>query len=389
VETELPSDPASTPVPDGRAVSDAAPPAATAPVSAAAVPVAVSVPAAATPPPLPSPYRDRSTALVIFGVAQIILGLLAALMVPLIGLSAFLTRAAPGGGVRPVQLVSSAGVYLFAAGILIALGVGSVQAKRWARALTLVISWYWMIAGFLVTILLTAVLPVMMRGVLRAQQNATGAPTGNASTGVMAVILTVMISFCAFFAVVVPFAFVVFYSRKNVQETCRHRNPNESWTDRTPLPVLGASVILGVGALYFLLVGVTTPMFPFFGRYLTGLPGAAGMILLGTLDVYLAIALFRLNAAAWWIATVSTAVRLLSLSLTFGRADLLQAYSKIGWSDEQLRVMKTNPIFHSHVILWWGLFSMCVFFGYLLWLKRYFKVPAGPPQAEPLPAEAV
>ncbi len=386
MDAELPPDPAPTPVPEPTTAPDSP---VAAPASSAASISVLDLNPAGRPIPETPDYRDRGTALVIFGVAQIILGLLAVLMVPLIGLSAFLSRAAPGGGIRPGQLVSSAGVYLFAAGILIALGIGSVQAKRWARALTLVISWYWMIAGFLVTILLTAVLPVMMRSVLRAQQNATGAPTGNASTGVMAVILTIMILFCAFFAVVVPFAYVLFYSRKNVDETCRHRDPNESWTDRTPLPVLGASVILGVGALYLLMAGVATPMFPFFGRYLTGLPGAAGIILLAALDLYLAIALFRLNAAAWWIATASTALRLLSLSLTFGRADILQAYSKIGWSDEQLRVMKTNPIVHSHVILWWGLFSMVVFFGYLLWLKRYFKVPARPPQAEPLPAEAV
>lgn len=333
-------------------------------------------------------YSDRSTGLVIFGVFQIILGLMAAVMVPLIGLSAFLSRAAPGGGMRAGQIVSSAGVYLFAAGVLVALGVGSVQAKRWARALTLVISWYWMIVGFLVTVLLTAVLPVMMRGVLRAQQNASAAPSGNISTGVMAVVLTVMIVACAFFAVVVPLVFVVFYSRKNVEETCRYRNPGESWTDRTPLPVLGASVILGIGALYLLLVGVTTPMFPFFGRYLTGLGGAAGLFLVAALDTYLSVALFRLKAAAWWIAVFSTAARLLSMILTFGRADMLQAYSKIGMSGEQLRMMQANPIFHSHVILWWGLVSLFVFFGYLLWLKRYFRLPVVPPQPETLPVQA-
>ena len=86
----------------------------------------------------------------------------------------------------------------------------------------------------------------------------------------MAVILTLIIIFAAFFLVAVPIAFVVFYSRKDVAETVHHRDPLQRWTDRTPLPVLGASVVLALGSLYFLLVGLTNPVFPFFGRYLTG-----------------------------------------------------------------------------------------------------------------------
>jgi len=63
---------------------------------------------------------------------------------------------------RPGQMISSAAVYVFAAAILVTLGSGSVRAKRWARALTLVISWYWMIMGFLVTVLLTAIIVVVV-----------------------------------------------------------------------------------------------------------------------------------------------------------------------------------------------------------------------------------
>ena len=385
METELPPDSTPTPAPESKVASEPSPtinPAA----GFASNPVTdlMSTNALTIEPVL---YRDRSTGLVIFGVAQIILGLLAALMVPLIGLSAFLSRRVPGAAARPGQLISSAAVYLFSAAILIALGIGSLQAKRWARALTLVISWYWLIGGFLVTILLTAVLPVMMRGVLRALQNAAG-PAGNVSTGVMAVILTVIILLCGFFAVIVPLVFVVFYSRKDVGETCRRRDPGPSWTDRAPLPVLGASVVLGVGALYSLVVGATTPMFPFFGRYVTGLAGATDMVALAALDAYIAVALFRLKATAWWLATVTTGIRLLSLFLTFTRADILQAYSKIGWSDQQLKMMSGNPIFRSHVILWWALVSLCLFFSYLIWLRRYFKAPTAPPQTEPLPVQA-
>jgi hypothetical protein len=381
VETALPPD-------SGQASgSDSGPPSNPRPVP----PVPPVVPVA-DPAPLPDApgypvYKDRGTGLVIFGVFQIILGLLAALMVPFVALGAFMSRLAPGGAMRPGQFISSAATYAFAAAALLTLGIGSVQMKRWARALTLVTSWYWLIMGALITVLLTAVLPVFMRSVL-AQMKQTGpdAPSPEMSTGIMAVILTIMIVFLAFFFVVVPIAFVIFYGRKDVAETCRHRDPVERWTDRTPLPVLGACVALFTGALYLLLVGLTTPMFPFFGRYLTGIPAAACFVLLGTLDIYLAVALFRLQPSGWWIAVLVAPVRILSMILTYARADLMQAYSKVGMSDAQVQMLNSNPMFRGHILLWWSLISVLLFFGYLVWLKKYFKPPMAEP-AEMLPTQ--
>src|ERR1700722_20449996 len=188
-----------------------------------------TVPAVMAAPMLEGPaYRDRGTGLVIFGVFQIILGLLAALMVPLVALGAFMSRLAPGGSMRPGQFLSGVASYAFIAVALVALGIGSVQMKRWARALTLVISCYWLITGVLITVLLTAMLPVTMRSALaQVQQNAPAGPSPQISTGVMAVILTLIIIFAAFFLIAVPVAFVIFYSRRDVAETVRHRDPIE------------------------------------------------------------------------------------------------------------------------------------------------------------------
>jgi hypothetical protein len=360
-----------------------------APETPAHAPISPSAEAVTVPPLADVPaYRDRGTGLMIFGIVQIILGLLAALMVPLVALGAFMSRIAPGGVMRPGQFVSAVTSYVFIAATLFGLGIGSVQMKRWARALTLVTSWYWLIMGVLVTVLLTAVLPVTVKGALaQVQKNAADGPSADMSTGIMAVVLTLIIVVVAFFLVLVPIAFVVFYSRKDVAETCRHRDPVERWTDRTPLPVLGASVALFTGAVYMLLTGVTTPLFPFFGRYLTGIPAIACLVASAALDGYLAIALFRLQSTGWWIAILAAPVRIVSMVLTFTRADMMQAYSKMGMSDAQLQMLNSSPMFRGHVLLWWGLISMLLFFGYLLWLKRYFKPAAAAPAAA-LPAQA-
>jgi hypothetical protein len=379
VEPALPPDPGLTPEP-----APAPPPTAIPVISTAVTPVLPEAPALSVPA-----YRDRGTGLVIFGVAQIILGLLAALVVPLIALSAFMARLAPGGTMPFARVISGAIFYVFIAALLLALGIGSVRMKRWARALTLVTSWYWLILGTLGTVSLTAVLPVTMRTALaQAQQNSAGTSSPEITTGVMAVIITIVIVFFAFFLILVPVAFLIFYSRNDVAETCRHRDPVERWTDRAPLPVLGASVAFFALSLRGLITGITAPMFPFFGRYLTGIPAAAVLVALAALDLYLAVALFRLRSSGWWIAIVATPVRMLAVAFSYSRAGLMQAYSKMGWSDEQMNILNSSPLFRSRVVLWWGVILMMLFFGYLLWLKRYFKAPRAAAPVETLPSQA-
>jgi hypothetical protein len=325
-----------------------------------------------------SAFRDRSTGLTIFGILQIILGLFAAMLIPIALLGAFMSRLGPGGAMHVRQLFSGMVSYGSIAVIMITLGIGSIRARRWARALTIVGSWYWLIMGVLITILLTATLPVMMRtGLAQAQRSA-----GNAApvpTIVMAVIVTLIIVFAAVLLIVVPIAFLVFYSRKDVEQTCRHRDPIERWTDRTPLPVLGASVVLFLGSLYLLLMAVTTPLFPFFGNYLTGIPAAICFFALATIDIYLSFAIYRLQSSGWWAAVILSPIRLISMAITFRRANLMQAYSKLGWSNAQLQVLNSNPMFRNHLILWWSLISLVLFFGYLVWLGRYFKAPTQAP----------
>jgi hypothetical protein len=379
VETELPADPGPTPEPAP------APP----PTSMPVVSAAVTQPLPEAPPSDAPAYRDRGTGLVIFGVAQIILGLLAALIVPLIALSAFMSRLAPGRAMPPSQLISVGVMYAFIAAVFLTLGIGSVRMQRWARALTLVTSCYWLIMGTLGTVWMTAALPVAMKTALaQAQQTSAETSSPGITTGVMAVIITLMIVFFAFFLVVVPIAFVIFYSREDVVETCRHRDPVERWTDRAPLPVLGASVAFFVFSLRDLITGVTAPMFPFFGHYLTGIPAAGCLVALSALDLYLAVALFRLRLSGWWIAILVTPVRMLAVAFSYSRAGLMQAFSKMGWSDEQINMLNSSPLLRSRASLWWSVILMMAFFGYLLWLKRCFKTPPAGSAAEALPSQA-
>jgi len=334
------------------------------------------------PNPLPS-NKDRSGGLLACGVIEIIIGALAALAIPLVLLAALLARKTTGATAPAGSYFLSVTSYAVISAVLITLGIGSIRAQTWARALNLIVSWIWLAAGILMTILITAVLPAAFRqGFNRAA--AMNANTPPPPMVFVAVILTFMIVLFAVFLVVLPLVFVLFFGRKDVEETCRRRDPVERWTDRCPLPVLALSLMFASASPYYLLMSVTFPMVPFFGKYLTGIPGGLGCVVLAGLDAFLAFSLFRLQLAGWWIAMGSLVVRSVSAAITFGRGDLLRAYSRMGWKQPQLDLMNSSPLFRSGVMLWWGFGFTLIFAGYLLWTKRYF---AAAPIAAPTPPE--
>jgi hypothetical protein len=344
---------------------------------------ALPVVAAVAPVSEAAAYKDRSTGLTVFGIIEIILGALAALMVPLMLLGAAFSRRIASGSMPAGTYVSSICAYTSVAVVLVTLGIGSIQARRWAWALNLIVSWYWLIAGVAGTVAMT----VFMPRIFSASFQQAAAQTPNApplSTGVLSVILTFVIVFLSFFLVILPLAFLLFYRRKDVEETCKRRDSVERWTDRCPLPVLGASLLLGSSAVYFLLMAVTTPFIAFFGKYLTGLPGAAVLVVMAGIDGFVAVALYRLRLAGWWIAVSVLVLRIISAIITFRRGDLFQAYSKMGWSDSQVQQMRANPAFRSGTaFLWWTVVFMLLFLGYLIWIKRFFRGPSAQVSLKP------
>lgn len=333
------------------------------------------IPAPRTPVP---EYRDRSTGLLICGIVQIICGGLAALAVPFVLLSMLLSRKTLGIHQPLSRSLSSVATYAFVAVTNVALGIGSIQARRWARALTLVSSWIWLVLGVLLTVLFVAILPAsFMMGMRRAASAHPGGPP--MPLGVAAVILTFVIVLFAVLLIALPLAFVIFYSRKDVVETCRHRDPVERWTDPIPMPVLAAVLLFSCGAAYYGLTVASTPIFPLFGRYLTGLPAALCGIATAMVDAVIAYLFFRLSVSGWWLAVGMCTLRLISAGITFWRADLYGAYGKMGFGQSELQLIQSSPLFRSHVFLWWSWGAMMLMLAYLIWLKRFF--PSSPTSA--------
>jgi MFS family permease len=202
----------------------------------------------------------------------------------------------------------------------------------------------------------------------------------------MAVILTFAVIFLAIFLIVLPIIFLTFYRKKDVWETCRHKDPVERWTERAPLPILAASLFFLASGCMSIPAALVARLFPFFGTYLVGIPACIILVLMACADFYLAWAFYRVQLSGWYVALIVRVLAILSVIITTLRNDLMNAYVKLGMSSQELRVLNSSPITHSKALVWFGLTYGVLFLGYLIWLKKYFN-NSGAPQTTILASE--
>ena len=320
----------------------------------------------------PLDFKDRSTGLAIFGTLQLAMGGLAALMVPLMLLS--LAVSPQSGGTSAAQMIPAAVAYSFVAVAFATLGVGSIRARRWARALTLVLAWMWLAVGIISLVSMILFIP-NMTNMLSTQKQASTPMMMNA-------VFVMMIIMMTFIYVVVPGVFIIFYGRYDVKATCEWRDPQIRWTDRCPLPVLSLSLMLGFAATSVLWSAGYGFVAPFFGIILKGVAGAILFMGISLLFGYLAWATYKQKIAAWW-TTLGTFLLLgLSTIISFSAISLMDLYREMGFPKDQLDMMERSGAFGMNLPLMMGI-NLLVFVGYLFWVRGYFDVAVDPPSPPP------
>jgi hypothetical protein len=170
--------------------------------------------------------------------------------------------------------------------------------------------------------------------------------------------------------VILPGAILFFHSRPSVRANFECLDPERRWTDACPLPVLGLSGFVLLGALGWLAATATGTMF--FGRVLGGLPGAALALACAGLSALLAWGLYRLSLAAWWGTLGLTLLWFASWGVTMASMTAEQFYAAMGM--EQSARQQTVGMMAE---VWWAMPWMAAVtgtavVGYLLWLRRYF-----------------
>ena len=320
--------------------------------------------------PLPD-YKDRSTALVIFGILTLLLGCLAGLFVPLMLFGQMMAAKAPNAPpVNHATMLPGMVVYGLLAVALIWLGIGSIQKRRWARALLLIFSWSWLVMG----VVMTAVIPfVMSKAMANLPPNAkTGQPAmpPGAITGM---VIGMTIFFFVFF-VLVPAVWTFFYNSRHVKTTCEARDPVTRGTDACPLPVLGFCLWTWFAVPMMLIMSLTgLAVMPCFGVFVSGLPGALFCLIIAAIWGMAGWWLYRLDARGWWLILVAMVLFMVSALMTYAHHDILEMYQLQGLPQAQIDQMQKMGLFTGNRMSWFTALCSLPFLGYLLFIKKYLR----------------
>jgi hypothetical protein len=314
--------------------------------------------------PVPqSGHKDRKGALVLCGAVLILVGAGCALLVPFGLLGAALNQ--PGHSWR--NSFGIAAICLALAVSFVWLGIGSILTRRWARTLTLMLAWTWLITGLVHAAVTVFLLPAMMKWMM------LGGDFGADVEQVYPIILGIVVAVMGTFLVALPGALILFYGNKHVRATVEARDPHLSWTERRPQPVVLLSVSHAVLA-YFLVVTGFMYRFtvPLFGVLASGWAGALLVLASTGISVYLAATLYERRPSAWWIATGLAAVWTVSAVMTFLRVPIAAYYMAAGMPPETLDLLAGLGD------LTWVTVSSIVaisgaYFVYLVFARRFYR----------------
>ncbi|HEY2802233.1 MAG TPA: hypothetical protein VGI85_16720 [Chthoniobacterales bacterium] len=312
-------------------------------------------------------YKDRKGGLIFFGLVTVLLGLLAGLFVPLMIFAARMAPPAPNTPAPP-NMVPIAVVCGVLAVVLIWLGIGSMMARRWARALLAVWSWSWFAVGLISCAAFAFMAPALAKAFRAARPPGQPQLSGVAQT----MIVLVPIFILALIYLVLPLIWGLFYSGRNVKATCEARDPVARWTDRCPLPVLAVSLWLCFGALFMLTMPTLHSVAPLFGLLLSGPSGTVFYICVAAIWGYGAWAIYRLDWRGWWVIFVALTLFSISSAITYGGHDLNEVYSRMGYPPAQVEQMRAFGFSGRSALVSWSIIFTLPFLGYLCYIRKFF-----------------
>ena len=320
--------------------------------------------------PPPGDFKNRKTGLVVFGILTLLMGGLCALFVPLMFFGQAMSEKTAGVHQSPEAILPAIMVYGLLAVSLVWLGIGSIMARRWARALLLIFSWSWLVTGVISLAVMAAMAPHLMEA-MRATGR-PGQPELPPAANLIILLITAVMMGVIF--LVLPGVWVFFYGSKHVKATCETCDPVERWTDRCPLPVLALSLCLALGTLTSLVMPLPYHgVFPFFGVFLTGLPGTLAWVALAAVWGYSARALYKLDGLGWWLALVSFILLAISNVITYSRHDITELYRLMHYPEEKIAQIRQFGFFEGGAMAWLTLLCMVPWIGYLLYVRKFFR----------------
>jgi hypothetical protein len=321
-----------------------------------------------SPQPLaPAAFKDRRLGLVIMGLLQLLCGGFSLLMGLLLQL--LLRLPLPDGSTPPPPGYAAAGLAVFAgiAIFFIWTGIGSIQARRWARALMVMTSLLWLICGAACMIIMSLVIPSLVKSMISGDD-----------PGFQAMVIAGLLAAYAFVLVLAPVAFLLFYRSPHVKATCERRHPEPCWTDRCPLPVLTLAIGAGLMVPILLLSGLNGAPVPFFGQMLSRPAAGANVLVMAILWGYVAWGCYRLQMPAWWLLQILTVFHCASMIITLNVIGLEKFCQTMFMPSGPMEALLPSLSAHLSMFMLVSLVVWIAWCGYLFWIHRYFvQGPSG------------
>jgi hypothetical protein len=319
---------------------------------------------------------DRRTGLILFGLLALILAGICVLQLFGLAVTMLFGTGLPGLVATPVHPAAMAPAlvsYLFLAVFLAALGVGSMLGRRWARALMLIVSALWL-AGGTVGLAFAAYLLPRLLAVSPASREL-------ARRGALGMVVAIPLAVGSIFLILLPLAIFLFYRSPRVKAACERLDPDERWTDRTPLPVIALALLAALGGLKLLSYGILARAYLLFGAVI---PEAAGKaIFLATAAVWLVLAwgLYRRRRFAWAAALALSLLFGISGAATLLRFDFVRLLAWMGPPLDTPAARALAPAFTKGVLVSIAAAVSGLWIGFLIWMGKYFRKTPAPPLA--------
>jgi len=306
------------------------------------------------PAQAPAPYNDRHIWLIVFGVAEVLVGcFFVKVGMMFVSMSLEGTRH-PLSALRPaLMLLYNLAHFGGLAAVFFIIGIGSILCRNWARVASLVISGLWLCAGVSGSLNYFFVLSPG----LSAEEEVD--------------------IFVGLFTIILPAVFLFFYSRKSVRETCFARGKRQpAQMTPSPVSVLSRDVPTGVlflasyqlFSLYALVISTAIlNVAIFFGTILHGLAALLLTVLISAVYSYDAWAVYRRKLVGWWLAVFLAVFSLANIVATYHGHTFSQVWLSGPGGDVGALLPGVEAVTLASTALW-----TAAMLAFLLYVKKYF-----------------
>jgi hypothetical protein len=245
------------------------------------------------------------------------------------------------------------GYYTIAA-VFIPLGIGHLTLKRWVRPLALGLFGFWLVLGLPLILIVMAI------------------ALGSKELPLAVALLFALVLLACYF--VLPWVFLRFYRSSGLRQVLEAGEPEPHWLESVPVVNLVVAFVLIFIAIMLHVAVLLNGVFPLFGRFVYGLPGALLLDFLAWSLVTLAWGAVRRWRWAWWGALALCAALAVSVIWSFWATSYFELLAGMQIPSAELEFLDGVPAQGWHFALFLGLPLLAtlglVVFARADWLPR-------------------